>query len=76
MKAFILFFGLSLLFLHTACGPAAEDREHMHSRAKVVADSIANSIKTQMSEAETPGPVGNVIKVDTPATKPTTVAPK
>lgn len=45
-----------------SCGPAAEDRNAMHARAKVVADSIANSIKTRMAEAEFQGP--NIIKVD------------
>jgi hypothetical protein len=76
MKAFTLVFGLGLFLLQTSCGPAAENRDVMQSRAKVIGDSIANSIKTQMSEAETPGPVNNVIKIDTPSTQQSTVAPK
>jgi hypothetical protein len=46
----------------------------MHSRAKVIGDSIAHDIQSKMSEADVPGPVGNVIKIDTPSTQ--TVAPK
>jgi hypothetical protein len=38
----------------TACGPAAEDRERMHVRAKVFQDSIANFIHAAMNEAELP----------------------
>lgn len=39
-----------------SCGPAAEDREQMHARAKVFQDSIANAIRTSMAEAAAPGP--------------------
>ena len=76
MKTPILVLSLALLAIQTSCGPAAENRETMHARAKQVADSIANSIKTSMAEAEAPGPAINVIKVDTPSAKTNTTAPK
>lgn len=41
----------------SACGPAAEDRSTMMSRAKQVQDSIAFVIRSQMAEAEAPGPM-------------------
>lgn len=37
-----------------SCGPAAENRELMHVRAKSFQDSIANVIRLQMSEAMGP----------------------
>ena len=49
----LLLFAVCLL---NACGPAAEDRATMVSRAKEVQDSIANSIRTAMQEAESPAP--------------------
>lgn len=51
----ILFFALAAAAI-VACGPAAEDREQMHARAKVFQDSIAKAIRTSMEEAAAPGP--------------------
>jgi hypothetical protein len=68
MKVFVFISGLILALCAASCGPAAEDREIMHSRAKTIADSMANLIKTAMKEAESPP---NVIVVpDTSAKKP------
>lgn len=64
MKLNLLSLSLALLLILTSCGPPAESRESMQSRAKVVADSIANLIKSSMAEAETPGPAP-VAKTDT-----------
>jgi len=51
----IIFFSAALFALILAsCGPAAENREVMHQRAKVFQDSIANAIRAQMAEAEAP----------------------
>ncbi|MBA3682103.1 MAG: hypothetical protein H0W73_13240 [Bacteroidetes bacterium] len=50
MKKIFLLFSLMLTVIFTACGPAAESRETMHSRAKQVQDSIANSIKSAIEE--------------------------
>lgn len=59
------FFSLSLFTLIlSSCGPAAEDRQMMHARAKVFQDSIANIIRTSMAEAE--GPTNNVITLPAP----------
>ena len=59
--------GLPAVLLITAmvvsCGPAAEDREKMHIRAKIFQDSIANVIRTSMAEAAAPGP--NQVVADT-----------
>ena len=46
-----------------ACGPAAEDRNVMHARAKVFQDSIANEIRNRMNEAE--APVNTGVRLDT-----------
>ena len=54
MKKNIALAGIMFISLLYACGPAAEDREKMHARAKVFQDSIAASIKAQMNEAEMP----------------------
>jgi hypothetical protein len=56
MKNTLLSLSLFVVVLITSCGPAAEDREKMHIRAKVFQDSIANVIKQSMAEAEAPGP--------------------
>jgi hypothetical protein len=56
-----------------SCGPAAEDRNAMHARAKVFQDSIANVIKATMAEAEVP--VNTSVKVDTAAVRLGTAAP-
>jgi hypothetical protein len=51
-------FAFSILFISfisfVSCGPAAEDRNQMHARAKVISDSMANLIKSAMAEAEMP----------------------
>lgn len=73
MKKNNLFAFLSLVLLVVSCGPAAEDRQAMHARAKVFQDSIANVIRTTMAEAETPA---NVVTTPAPtassAATPTT----
>lgn len=75
MKIFCVFLSiLAIILMQTACGPAAENRDAMQARAKVVADSIAESIRSRMAEADAPGPMGNVIKIDTPSTH--TATPK
>ena len=53
MKKSILFSALIFTAL-TSCGPAAENREVMHKRAKVFQDSIAFIIRSSMAEAEAP----------------------
>lgn len=63
MKKNIFLTASLFTLLLIACGPAAEDRDAMQGRAKIIADSIANSIKSKMAEAEFQGP--NIIKVDT-----------
>jgi hypothetical protein len=65
MKNLILF--LSAFFLLQSCGPAAEDRELMHIKAKKFQDSIANLIRMQMAEAD---PNATAIpRPDNPATQ-------
>lgn len=50
-----LLFGTSLAVLAlVSCGPAAENREKMHNRAKEFQDSIANVIRQSMQAAEMP----------------------
>lgn len=63
MKKLILFFSLLVSLAHTSCGPAAENRETMHKRAKEFQDSIAKTIKDAMAEAEMTAPA-NVVKKD------------
>jgi len=53
----VAFFSFLIISVLIACGPAAEDRQKMHERAKVFQDSIANFIKSAMAEAEAPGPM-------------------
>ena len=48
----------------SSCGPAAEDRQMMHDRAKVFQDSIANVIRTSMAEAESQA--NNVVTLQAP----------
>jgi hypothetical protein len=76
MKKQIIIPAALLFFALTSCGPAAENREQMHARAKTIADSMANLIKTAMAEAEMPvrQPVVSPPK-DTSANKTNTVAP-
>lgn len=56
-----------------SCGPAAEDRNYMHQRAKIFQDSIANAIRAQMAEAEGPM-LSQPIVADTNAKKSNTPA--
>ncbi|MCW3075854.1 MAG: hypothetical protein JWO32_463 [Bacteroidetes bacterium] len=74
MKTIYFSLSLTLLIILGSCGPAAESRESMQSRAKNVADSIANLIKTSMAEAETPGPAA-AVKPDTTAGKTPSATP-
>ncbi|MBL7912573.1 MAG: hypothetical protein JNJ41_16045 [Bacteroidia bacterium] len=69
MKKVFLFASLIILVSFTSCGPAAESRDSMMTRAKQVQDSIANSIKAAIAEVEAiPPPV--VAPKDTTKTKP------
>jgi hypothetical protein len=74
MKKNIIMLGVMGVLLFISCGPAAEDREQMHKRAKIFQDSIAHIIKTSMDEAAIPGP--KMVALDTakkviPITTPT-----
>ena len=69
-----LIYSLSLCALIISCGPAAENREKMHIRAKVFQDSIANVIRQSMAEAEAPGP-NRVAPAQPPAAQQPTQAP-
>lgn len=55
MKNLFLLSAFAFMLILTSCGPAAENRQVMHERAKVFQDSIANTIRTTMAEAEAPG---------------------
>lgn len=57
----------ALLIFLVSCGPAAEDRQMMHSRAKVFQDSIANMIRVSMEEAAAPS---NVVVIPQPTAAP------
>lgn len=64
---------VSALFVFAAlqaCGPAAENRDLMHARAKVFQDSIANMIRIQMSEAMGPEAL-KIPRPDNPTTQAT-----
>ncbi|WP_317899209.1 hypothetical protein [Aurantibacillus circumpalustris] len=63
MKKTGLFSALTFILILTSCGPAAENRQVMHERAKIFQDSIANVIRTTMAEAEAPS---NVVVMPTP----------
>jgi len=56
---------LSLLVFYS-CGPAAEDRNVMHQRAKSFQDSIANLIRVQLSEAEGPAALNYTLENSKP----------
>jgi hypothetical protein len=71
MKKTGLFPSLLFIIALSSCGPAAENRQMMHERAKVFQDSIANFIRTTMAEAEAPGP-----KVISAPGAPSTVIPQ
>ena len=64
MKKNVLVFGLFGLVIFNSCGPAAENRETMHIRAKAFQDSIAFIIKSSIAESEAPAP-GQVVIPDT-----------
>ncbi|MES2679268.1 MAG: hypothetical protein V4635_05255 [Bacteroidota bacterium] len=72
MKKNTLVLSLFCLLVFNSCGPAAENREAMHVRAKAFQDSIALIIKTSMDEAAAPGPGQQV--APTPTAAPTTSA--
>ncbi|MBL7920900.1 MAG: hypothetical protein JNJ40_11335 [Bacteroidia bacterium] len=68
MKKILLVISTLLIVVFVACGPAAENKDTMHKRAKEVQDSIANSIKTAIEEVSaTPNAV---IVPDTTQKKP------
>jgi hypothetical protein len=67
---FVLIVSAAIMY---SCGPAAEDRNAMHARAKVFQDSIANVIKATMAEAEVP--VNTTVKVDTAALRVNSATP-
>ena len=70
MKKSIFFYAVTTLSLMIACGPAAENREIMHQRAKIFQDSIARTIRATLAEAETPGQTPTVVMpVDSSALK-------
>lgn len=54
MKKSILLAAFVSVLILASCGPAAEDRKVMVARSKIFQDSIANSIKMQLNEAEAP----------------------
>ena len=53
-----------------SCGPATENHELMHARAKMFQDSIANLIRMQMSEAMGPEAM-KIPRPDSPTTQAT-----
>ena len=55
LRSSLLFLSLISGIFIISCGPAAEDRNTMLYRSKLVQDSIANVIRIQMAEAEAPG---------------------
>lgn len=74
MKNNFLFVVVALFVLMISCGPAAEDRQEMHRRAKIFQDSIANFIRTSMDEAAAPGP--NAVQQIQPAPLSATAQPQ
>ena len=54
MKKIVLLSAFVFALIITSCGPAAENRQVMHERAKTFQDSIANTIRNTMAEAEAP----------------------
>ena len=68
MKKIFSLIILALFGWLIACGPAAEDRQKMHNRAKEFQDSIANFIRQRMNEAEMQ-PNGTVRPLDTAAAR-------
>lgn len=72
MKNNLLLSVVALLIVLISCGPAAEDRQEMHRRAKIFQDSIANVIRVSMEEAAAPGP--NAAMAPSPAASATAPA--
>lgn len=73
MKKLLLSLSFVFALIITSCGPAAENRDYMQMRAKTIADSMANLIKSAMAEAEMPGyTVPGPKPVDTTAQKTNT----
>lgn len=68
MNKNILLSCLALVLIMVSCGPAAEDRQIMHERAKIFQDSIANVIRTTIAEAEGPAQASSVVIVPTTPT--------
>lgn len=56
MKNYLFLFACVFTIALVSCGPAAEDRQEMHRRAKIFQDSIAQFIHQSMEEAAAPGP--------------------
>ncbi|MBK9285460.1 MAG: hypothetical protein IPM51_14245 [Sphingobacteriaceae bacterium] len=54
MKKSSFIFLVIIAIIFSFCGPPAESREVMHSRAKTIADSMANLIRTALDEAKMP----------------------
>lgn len=75
MKKIVLASSLFFVLAITSCGPAAEDRQAMHSRAKVFQDSIANVIRMSMAEAAAPGPNAAAVPAVTAAAQPAGAQP-
>lgn len=70
MKNLIIISGLVLTAAFSSCGPPAESREYMHSRAKTISDSMANLIQSALDEAKMPTGAPPVIAApDTAASK-------
>jgi hypothetical protein len=76
MKKILLVLCSGLVAVLVSCGPAAEDREAMHRRAKVFQDSIATVIRTSMEEAAAPAPGAAPAVADTSVKmNPTNIVP-
>ncbi len=75
MKNNFLFVVIALVIVMISCGPAAEDRQEMHRRAKIFQDSIANFIRVSMDEAAAPGPNAAMVPPPAATAAPTATAP-
>jgi len=53
-KKLIVLSFFTIIFINSACGPAAEDRAYMVKRGKEVQDSISNAIQIAISVADMP----------------------
>lgn len=75
MKNLLIVPVLILAAAFTSCGPPAESREYMHSRAKTISDSMANLIQSALDEAKMPNGAPPVIAApDTTASKTNSAA--